>query len=350
MLGAVRVDDPQALVDAVDQDDRGLPAGQRRGDPVLDVLGGRDLRFEFLLDRVRESHGVRDQDGGGERVVLGLADQVGGDVHRVGGVVGEDRDLGGPGLGVDADLAGEVALGGGDPDVAGPGDHVRGRAGLGAVGEHRDGLGTADGIDLVDAEQGAGGEDRRVREPVELDLRRRGERDGLDPGLLGGHHVHDHGRRVHGPATRGVQPHPVHRHPLLGDRAAGHDLGGVGRTALLAVDEPGAPDGLLQGRADLRVEPLQRVTEGLDRDPYLLQAYAVELLGEVDQRRVAPMMHGLADRTHLLQGGRDVEVGSGQQVAQGGSLGEGVAAQIDSGDHAPILSDGKRGLLTHING
>lgn len=189
-----------------------------------------------------------------------------------------------------------------------------------------------------------------MREPVELDLRRRGERDGLDPGLLGGHHVHDHGRRVHGPATRGVQPHPVHRHPLLGDRAAGHDLGGVGRTALLAVDEPGAPDGLLQGRADLRVEPLQRVTEGLDRDPYLLQAYAVELLGEVDQRRVAPMMHGLADRTHLLQGGRDVEVGSGQQVAQGGSLGEGVAAQIDSGDHAPILSDGKRGLLTHING
>ncbi|CAM5512411.1 hypothetical protein SGLAM104S_08257 [Streptomyces glaucescens] len=45
------------------------------------------------------------------------------------------------------------------------------------------------------------------------------------------------------------------------------------------------------------------------------------------------MMHGLADRTHLLQGGRYVEVGSGQQVAQGGTLREGVAAQIDSGDH-----------------
>ncbi|CAM5422284.1 hypothetical protein SFUMM280S_07337 [Streptomyces fumanus] len=45
------------------------------------------------------------------------------------------------------------------------------------------------------------------------------------------------------------------------------------------------------------------------------------------------MMHVLADRAHLVQGGRDVEVGSGQQVAQGGALGEGVAAQIDSGDH-----------------
>ena len=105
VLGAVRVDDPQALVDAVDQDDRGLPAGERRDDPVLDVLGGRDLRLQLLLDRVRERHGVGDEDGGGQRVVLGLADQVGGDVHRVGGVVGEDRDLGRAGLGVDADPA-----------------------------------------------------------------------------------------------------------------------------------------------------------------------------------------------------------------------------------------------------
>ena len=54
------------------------------------------------------SDGVGDEDGGGQRVVLGLADQVGGDVHRVGGVVGEDRDLGGAGLGVDADPALEV--------------------------------------------------------------------------------------------------------------------------------------------------------------------------------------------------------------------------------------------------
>ena len=45
------------------------------------------------------------------------------------------------------------------------------------------------------------------------------------------------------------------------------------------------------------------------------------------------MMHVLADGPHLLQGGLDVEVGTGQQVAQGGALGEGVAAQIDSGDH-----------------
>ena len=114
------------------------------------------------------SHGVGDEDGGGQRVVLGLADQVGGDVHRVGGGVREDRDLGRAGLGVDADAAREVALGGGDPDVAGAGDHVGGRAGLGAVREHRDGLGAAGRVHLVDAEQRAGGEDRGVRQAAEL--------------------------------------------------------------------------------------------------------------------------------------------------------------------------------------
>ena len=42
------------------------------------------------------------------------------------------------------------------------------------------------------------------------------------------------------------------------------------------------------------------------------------------------MMHGLADGPHLLQGGFHVELGTGQQVAQSATLGEGVAAQIDS--------------------
>lgn len=99
------------------------------------------------------------------------------------------------------------------------------------------------------------------------------------------------------------------------------------------MDEPGAADGLLQGRAHGGVELFERFVQSGGRHPYRRQADPVELLREVDQRRVAPMMDGLADRTHLLQGGLNVEVGSGQQVAQGGALGEGVAAQIDSGDH-----------------
>ena len=69
------------------------------------MLGQRDLPLELDVDRVGQLDGVGDQHGRGERVVLGLADQVGGHVHRVGGVVGQDRDLGRAGLGVDADDA-----------------------------------------------------------------------------------------------------------------------------------------------------------------------------------------------------------------------------------------------------
>ena len=48
------------------------------------------------------------------------------------------------------------------------------------------------------------------------------------------------------------------------------------------------------------------------------------------------MPHVVADGPHLLQGGLDVELGTGQQVAvECRALGEGGTAQIDSGDHAP---------------
>src|SRR5581483_6740396 len=60
---------------------------------------------------------------------------------------------------------------------------------------------------------------------------------------------------------------------------------------------------------------------------------AVEPLGDLDQRLDPAMAHVVADRPHLLQGGLDVELGAGQQVARivGG------AAQVDSGDHAPSV-------------
>ena len=122
---------------------------------------------------VGQLRAVGDQHAGRHLVVLGLADQVGGDVHRVGGVVGEDRDLGGAGLGVDADLRTADPLGRGDVDVARPGDHVDrrelGAVGVGAaVGQQRDGLRAADRPHLVDAEQRGGGQDGRVRQPAEL--------------------------------------------------------------------------------------------------------------------------------------------------------------------------------------
>ena len=151
--------------------------------------------------RVGELLAVGDEHRGRERVVLGLADEVGRDVVGVGGVVGEHGDLGGSGLGVDADEALEQALGGDDPDVARAGDERDGVAHDGltvdetvvvvdeAVGEHRDRLGAADRIHLLDTEQRARREDGRVGVAGEdagvLALRRRGHRERARPRRAG---------------------------------------------------------------------------------------------------------------------------------------------------------------------
>ena len=126
----------------------------------------------------------------------------------------------GPGLGVDADHAAQQPLGRRDVDVARPHHEVGRLAVVGAVGEHRDRLGAADRVHLVDAEQGAGREDDRVRQAVVVPLRRAGDGQRPDTGDLGGHDVHHDARRVGHQPARHVEPDPAYRHPALGDRAA----------------------------------------------------------------------------------------------------------------------------------
>ncbi|GAA3410747.1 hypothetical protein GCM10018952_16560 [Streptosporangium vulgare] len=176
--------------------------------------------------------------------------------------------------------------------------------------------GAADRVDLVHAEQRARRQDGRVRQPAELALRGRGDRQGGHPRLLGGNDVHDHAGGVDRPATGDVQPHAVDGHPPLGDGAAGHDLGGDVGAPLVAVDETGAADRLLQRRPHLRVERLQRPGDRLGGHPGGLQLDPVEPGGQLAHGGDPAMTHVLADGPHLLQGGFDVEVGTGQHVAK----------------------------------
>src|SRR6266849_4524704 len=83
-------------------------------------------------------------------IVLGLRQKVGGDPGRIVAAVGNDQDLGGAGDQVDADLAEDAALGGGDIGVAGSDDLVDRRDRRGSVGERGHRLGAADAVDLVD--------------------------------------------------------------------------------------------------------------------------------------------------------------------------------------------------------
>ena len=70
-----------------------------------------------------------DEDGQSFRIVLGLRDEVGGDVGGVAAFAGDD-DLCGAGEHVDGAVEGDEALGRGDVEIAGADDLVDARDGL----------------------------------------------------------------------------------------------------------------------------------------------------------------------------------------------------------------------------
>ncbi len=337
VLGGVGVDHVDALLEVVDQHDAGLLAPERDQD-ALGVLGGVDLLVELALDLVGQPLGRGDEDGGGQRVVLGLAHQVGGDVGGVGGVVGEDGDLGGPGLGVDADPAAQQPLGGGDVDVAGTGDEVDLGARPDAVGEHRDRLGAADGVHLGDAEQRAGREDAGMRQPAVVLLGRAGQRDRADAGGLRRHHVHDYGAQQRRQAARHVEPDPAHRHLAVHDPGARREVGGDVVLQLGRAGQAQPADRLLEGGTDRRVELLQRRGQRGLGHPDVVAAHAVEALVVVEHRLETPGADRLADRVHRRDRRLDVEVGARHRrpVALG-ALRPALTTQVDTADHGSIL-------------
>jgi len=281
--------------------------------------------------------------------VLGLADQVRSDVLGIGAVVGQHRDLGRPGLGVDPDHALHQAFCRGDVDVARTGhqrdrltDHRTGvrravDAGFAcAVSKHGDRLSPADGVDLVDAEQLAGGQDGRVGIAGEgsgvVPLRRTGDRDRAHPGDLCGDDVHDDAAGIDRDAAGDVETDPVNRQPALGDGSAGHHPGGRVGPALVLVDDARPPDGLLERRPDVRGEHVQSRRKDLCGHPQLRGPDPVEPLPQVTQRLGTTEAHVLTDRSNNGQGCLDVKLGSGQRVAKGACV-EHAATQIDPGDH-----------------
>ena len=126
-LAQVRADDDLAVV---------VHAGP--GDGGAGQLG--DLHFQLGLHGLGQVGAVGDEDGACQLVVLGLTQQVGGHPGGVTAAVGQHQDLAGAGDHVDAHLAEDLPLGGGDIDVARADDLIHGRDGLGAVGQRSHGL------------------------------------------------------------------------------------------------------------------------------------------------------------------------------------------------------------------
>ena len=345
VLGGVGVDHPHPGVNVVDQDDAGLAALQRFGHP-LPVDGAGQLAGQFGVGGVGQRDAVGHQHAGRHDVVLGLTDQVGGHVHRVGGVVSQDGDLGGPGLGVDADLRAADPFGRGDIDVAWPGDHVdrsqlQGIGVSAAVGEQRHRLRTTDRPDLLDPQQPGGRQDRRVRKAAEVRLRRAGHHQRVHAGGLGRHHVHHHAGRVDRRPARDVQADPLDRHPAFGDRGTRSQLGGGVGAALLGVHRAGALDGHFEGGTHLRVQCLQRGVELGHRHPNRVGANPVEA-GAVFQRgHRAAFGDVVDDRPDDRDHGVDVHTaaGKGSSKLRGGHR---PTAQVNAGHQGALL------CLSHV--
>ena len=103
VLGRDRVGHLHPLLQVADDHDQALPAqGGAR-----DVGTGQrvDLALDLDAGAIGEFLRIGDQDAGRQLVVLGLGEQVGRDVPRVGRGVGEDEDLAGTGDHVDVDFA-----------------------------------------------------------------------------------------------------------------------------------------------------------------------------------------------------------------------------------------------------
>ena len=281
------------------------------------------------------------------RIVLRLGEQVGGHVLGVGPSVGQNGDLGGPRLGIDADRPHDGSLGGRHVDVAGTGDDVHAPAqdlspgvravgvvlGVGAVGEHRDGLGTADGVDLGDPQQRARRQDRGVGQARELGLRRAGQGDLLDAGDLGGHRVHHHAGGVDRQPSGNVEPHPFNGDPALGDGASGDHLRDALGGHLSGVSGPVVGDGQLEGLAHRGVQVAQRLGDGGGGNTQVNRSHAVEALGGVTQCGRAAGADVLDQWGHGGLGGGDVKGGPGQGLCQL-VCGESGTAQIGAGEHA----------------
>ena len=311
MFGGVGVGRVDGLVETVGQHDGRLGAGQRRVD-TLGVLGTRHAVLEALLHLVGNLGGVGEQHGTGELIVLGLADEVGGQQARVGGFVGDDADFGGAGNRVNAHECGDQRLGGGNEDVARAGDLVNRiaqdvavlrLAALGAVCEHGNGLSAADRVYLVNTEDGAGGEDGLVRQAFLIVAGGRGG-DGqrFDAGGLGRHSVHDDGARVDGLAAGHIQADALNRNPAFGHAGAFGEVGVEVLRHLVGGHGAGAAHRFLDGGAHFGVERGQGVLDRLDRHAQVLGTHVIELLLEVAQGSGAAFFDIVQNRTHQIGG------------------------------------------------
>ena len=187
MLGGDGIGQRHGIIQRLHHDD-GAIVGPAFGGDVLARQDG-DLALRSGGNLVGKAGVIGDQDALRGRIMLGLAEQVGGDPFRIVLAIGHHQDFRRPGDGVDAHLAEHLALGGGDIGITGADNLVHGGNLCGAISQRRNGLRSAYAID-VGYPCPFGG-----RQHQGIDAAATGGRDHDDAryaGDLGGYGVHQH--------------------------------------------------------------------------------------------------------------------------------------------------------------
>jgi len=268
----------------VDEDDRGLLAGQRLSHSCA-VLRLRCEPVEFCTNPGRELGRIGDEDRGGQLIVLRLADEVARDEKRVGRRVRDHQDLGRPCLCIDPDLPAHESLCRCNEDVARPGDDLHGVEPdrRNTVCERTDRARAAHRVDLVDAEESGRAENGRVDRPTEVLLGGRGESNGCDPGNLRGHDVHHNARGVDGLAARDVEADATHGTPALDDLRTRSERRHRRRGKLGARGLANPVDCLLECGTHLGQESIHRSRDLGCSDADVRGAHAVQANGLLDE-------------------------------------------------------------------
>ncbi len=259
-------------------DDHGcaLIPERRAGDLATGQVG--ELTEQGGVDGPGDLERGTHEHGRGLDIVLGLADQVGGDQLRVGAGVGCDQDLRGPGDRVDVAAPEYEPLRGRDVGVARADDLVHTRHGRGPERGRGDGLGPADLKHPVDPGDRGRGEHHRARPGGQ-------EQDLAHPHDLGGDRRVQYGGgvgrgssgRIDGDPRQGADPAIEllpglvdargHQGPGLDRMKTANPIGGQGqRGAQLGVEGGERPPGLGHGDLELGGDQVSRLEAGRELD------------------------------------------------------------------------------------
>ena len=121
-----------------------------------------ELKGDLGSDRLGQRRIGGDQNGSGQRVVLGLGQQISSHLGRHSALVGDHQHLAGTRQGIDAHLAIDGLLGQGHIQVSGAADHIHFRHAFGAESHGGHGLGASDPHHGADAGEVGCGEHHRV--------------------------------------------------------------------------------------------------------------------------------------------------------------------------------------------